>query len=229
MPLFRRRPAVFAAPTGTLPCQERGCINQTAMLCAYIDRHERQCDAAFCPEHQVMVNGVVYCRRHSSTIAALGERAQTLALPELESRAASLVGWVGDAISDDVAALLAAAARPAETVTTDSEVTVVLDTNRRRRWERGWKLIENTGISLKVSLQVAADEDDALVEARVGAHVVARGVPPWIARRRAGVSASNQVDAEQREMFRRFFVDHIATEIALQRAEERADHPRLAL
>ena len=227
MPLFRRRTADFAAPTGTLPCQARGCANQTGMRCAYADRHGKVCDAAFCPDHRATVNGVVYCRRHSSTITALGENARTLAMPELDSRAASLVSWMADSLDADVSALLAESARANESVASDAEVTVVLDTNRRRRWERSWKLIENTGISLKVSLQVAADQDDAMVEARVGAFVVARGVPPWIARRRAGVEVTEAADAEQRDLFRRFFVDHIAAEVASQRADEQADRASL--
>jgi hypothetical protein len=229
MPLFRRRTADFAAPTGTLPCRARGCLNQTGIECGYTDRHGKVCGAAFCPEHRATVRGVIYCRRHSSTMAALGGNAQTLALPELDSRAASLVSWIADSLEADISALLEEAARPNERVTSDREVTVVLDANRQRRWERGWKLIENTGVSLKVSLQVSAGRDDALVEARVGAFVVARGVPPWVARRRAGVDVTEQGDAEQRDLFRRFFLDHIAAEVINQRAEERADRATLAL
>lgn len=227
MPLFKRRPADFAAPVGTLPCCARGCANTTAITCAYTDRHGRSCSTAFCPDHWSAVGGVVYCRRHAGTIAALGENAATMALPELNNRAASLVSWIADGIDEDVTRLLGDAARRLETVKREAEVAMVLDVNRRRRWERSWKLIESTGISLKVSLQVSADSDDALIEARVGSYVVARGVPPWIARRRAGVEVSDQVDTEQRELFRSFLVDHIAEEITQQRAEEEAERNRL--
>lgn len=169
-----------------------------------------------------MVGGVVYCRRHASTISALGEGADPASLPELDNRGPSLVDWMADAISDSIVAMLESSARESETVRTEEEVTLIFDAYRRRRWERSWKLIENTGVSLKVSLQVAADSDDALVDARVGTFVVARGVPPWVTRRRAGVEVTSQVDAEQRELFRKFFLDHIAKEMIQQRADEEA-------
>lgn len=173
-----------------------------------------------------MVGGVVYCRRHASTIAALGAETAARYLPDLENRGASLVDWVADAISDGIVTMLDSTARDSETVKTEEDVIVIFDAHRRRRWERSWKLIEDTGVSLKVSLQVAADADDALVEARVGTYVVARGVPPWVTRRRARVEVTSQVDAEQRELFRQFFLTHVAAEITQQRADEEAHRSR---
>lgn len=211
-------------PTGTLPCAESHCANQTAVACAYRDRRGRNCAIAFCPQHWTLVGGVVYCRRHAGTIAALGSAAATNgSLPELGNRGPSLVNWVAGAIDDGVVGLLERVARVGETVKTETAVTVIFDAKRRRRWERSWKLIENTGINLKVAVEVAADADDALIDARVGSCVVARGVPPWIARRRAGVDVSAQVDEEQRRLFSQFFLDNIATEVAQQRAEDFAD------
>jgi hypothetical protein len=55
---------------------------------------------------------------------------------------------------------------------------------------------------------------------RVGSNIVARGVPPWIARRRAGLGVGGQVDAEQRELFHRFFINHIAEAIAFERSAD---------
>ncbi|HEY7926958.1 MAG TPA: hypothetical protein VIG86_05995 [Candidatus Dormibacteraeota bacterium] len=226
-PLFRRHTPEFAKPTGTLPCSERACSNSNGFPCAYRDRRGQTCTTAFCPDHRSMVGGVVYCRRHASTITALGAGADARSLPELENRGASLVDWMADAISDGVVAMLASTARESETVKTEEEVTVIFDAQRRRRWERSWKLIENTGVSIKVSLQVAADADDALVDARVGTFVVARGVPPWVTRRRAGVEVTSQVDTEQRELFEQFLLTHIAAEMAQQRADEAADRLRV--
>ena len=176
-----------------------------------------------------MVGGVVYCRRHASTITALGEDADPASFPELDNRGPSLVDWMADALNDTVVEMLQSTARESETVKTEEEVTLVFDAYRRRRWERSWKLIENTGVSFKVSLQVAADADDALIDARVGTYVVARGVPPWVTRRRNGVEVTTQVDTEQRELFRKFFLDHIATEMIQQRADEVADRTRAVL
>jgi hypothetical protein len=225
MTLFRRRPTEFASPIGVLPCAEQGCTNETAIMCAYRDRRGKACEAAFCPNHWAMVGGIVYCRRHAGTIQAMGLDAEWGVLPELENRGPSLVSWVADEIGPEVEKLLHDAAHEGETVRVETEVAVVFDHKRRRRWERSWKLLEPTGMSLKISLTVKEDEDDALIDVRVGSAVIARGVPPWIARRRAGLGVGGQVDADQRELFHRFFINHIAEGIAYERKD---DHKLIA-
>jgi hypothetical protein len=175
---------------------------------------------AFCPEHWSMVGGVVYCRRHAGTIVAMGPGVEPAGMPELENRGPSLVAWVADKINDEVIGLLRAAATEGETVVSDAEVAVVYGHSRRRRWERSWKLIQPRMIALKVSLTVTEGDDEALVELRVGSNIVARGVPPWIARRRAGLAVGGQVDADQRELFHRFLVNHVAEGIAFERSAE---------
>lgn len=222
MPLFHKHaaPPEFAAPSGTLPCSRSGCGNQTAIQCAYRDRRALVCKAALCPGHWAMVGGVVYCRRHAGTITALGSTAQGIALPEIDNRGPSLVSWIADDIGPAVEAVLHSHALSTETVKTEPDVTIVFDPQRRRRWERSWALLESTGVTVKVSLQVAEDDDDALVDARVGSAVVARGVPPWVARRRAGVEVSAQADDEQRQLFRRFLLDHVAATVAEQLATD---------
>jgi hypothetical protein len=186
----------------------------------YRDRRGRACAASFCPDHWILVGGIVYCRRHAGVITAIGKAADSPALPQVEDRGPSLVSWVADQISPGVEALLRAAARPGESVKTETELIVVFDSKRRRRWQRSWKLFESTGVTVKVCLQVAEDEDDALIDVRVGSIIVARGIPPWIARRRAGLEVTGQVDAAQRELFSVFFIDHIAEELARDRAAD---------
>lgn len=219
MPLFRRRPAEQTLVRhGTLPCSEPGCDNRNAVACEYRDRRGNECDAVFCPQHWSEVNGGVYCRRHASTMEAFGSGVDTATLPDIDNRGPSLVRWVADELNDEIEALLRSVARADETVRTETEVLVFIDHDRKRRWERGWKLLESTGISLKVAITVSEGDDDALVEVRVGSNVIARGVPPWIARRRAGLENAGPVDRDQRELFHRFFMNHIAEEVSLQRA-----------
>jgi hypothetical protein len=228
MPLFRRRPAEAAPPPpplGTLPCSEHGCNNATAITCAYRDRRSRPCPMAFCPSHWSMVGERVYCRRHASTIVALGRNTEAGAMPDLENRGPSLVNFVANKIGPEVEALLRATAHQGETVQSESEVSVMLDHERRRRWGRSWKLLEPTGLSLKVSLSVTEGEDEARIDVRVNSNVVARGVPPWIARRRAGVRVDSQVDADQRELFHRFLINQIAEAVAKQRSANSRSTP----
>ena len=177
---------------------------------------------AFCPDHWSMVGGVVYCRRHAGTILAMGPGVEPAAMPELDNRGPSLVGWVADEISAEVMGLLRAAATTDETVVTNGDVVVVYGHSRRRRYERSWKLMQPRAIALKVSLTVTEGDEDAVVELRVGSNIVARGVPPWIARRRAGLAVGGQVDADQRDLFHRFFVNHVAEAVTFERAADRS-------
>ena len=62
----------------------------------------------------------------------------------------------------------------------------------------------------RVAIEVDED-DDSVVMAHVDAELIGQGVPPWIERRRRGVSVPEQVDAEQR----RSFYDAIARSIEL--------------
>ncbi len=229
MTLFRRRPRPpeFASPAGTMPCSEPGCVNRNAATCNYRDRRGHACDSAFCADHRSTVGGVAYCRRHGGLVTALGPNVELGALPEIDNRGPSLVNWLAAELSGGVVATLRRVASPSETVQIDTTVAVIYDNNRRRRWERSWKLLESTGVTLKVCIQVAEDDDDALLDARVGSVVVARGVPPWVARRRAGQHVSDEVDSDQRELYRQFFFDHINAEVARQRSAATAPGGRV--
>ena len=57
---------------------------------------------------------------------------------------------------------------------------------------------------------VVADRDNALVEIRINGAVVAKGVPPWIERRRRGVDVEADIDATQRRVFYSFMLEHMA-------------------
>lgn len=220
MPLFRRRTPIFAVPQGDQPCGAKGCLNQTAVPCRYRDRRGRSCGAAFCPDHWTLIGGVVYCRRHASTIVALGARAADPgALPDLENRGPSLVTFIANELDATVREDLQKVARANESVATDREAQVFHDPNRRIRWERAWKLFDHTGVILKVTVFVN-ESDDTMVYARVGAENVARGVPPWIERRKRGQDVAPDVDAHQRELFFDFLRQHLADGIPRVRAKE---------
>jgi len=221
MSLFRRRTATetLDPPDGaaTLLCNFAGCGSHTASPCSYRDRRGRECGTAFCPDHATLVDGKRYCRRHGSTVLALGQQASDpLALPDVGNRAPSLVNWVAHDLDPPVTELLTKLARPEERVLSDQEVALVHDAIRNTRWERSWRLIDHTGVIVKITV-VVGEEDDAVVRVRVGSEDVVRAVPPWIERRRLGLETSPEVDATQRRIFYRFIEENIAATAERQR------------
>jgi hypothetical protein len=105
--------------------------------------------------------------------------------------------------------ILANLAHSGERVLSDQEVTLVHDQSRRPRWERSWRLVDHTGVIVKITC-VVTDDDDAVVRVRVGSDEVVRAVPPWIERRRRGLQTTEEVDSSQRRIFYRFIEENIA-------------------
>jgi hypothetical protein len=208
---------VVAAPAAR-PCSLRGCTNTNAQLCAYRDRRGRQCTATFCPAHSVSFSGTSYCRRHAGTVQAIGELSRDPnGFPDLNDRAPSLVNWIARDLDQSIRRLLGRAARGGESVIVDESVRLAHDPARKARWERSWRIVEHTGLVLKVTVHVSED-NDALVHVRVGTEMVADGVPPWIARRREGQEVEAAIDVSQRQLFYRFLEENISAAVLRFRA-----------
>ncbi len=211
--LFRRRHQEEVAPepvsTG-IACSMPGCLHDNALPCAYRDRRGRGCEATYCPDHRVTFAGVPYCRRHGGTIQAIGEAAfDPNGLPDIDDRTPSLVNWVSRDLDAKIRAMLAGAVRPGEGVVVDDAVRLARDRSRASRWERSWRIVESTGIVLKVTVHIS-DEDDAMVHVTVGNDVVADEIPPWIARRREGLPFDAAIDLEERRLFYQSLEERIA-------------------
>jgi hypothetical protein len=87
-------------PPGDLPCAATGCAETTGVRCAYVDRRERGCATAWCPAHRELAGGHVYCRRHAVLIRAIAAGAGVPWLPDVDSRAPSLVEWLANDLGD---------------------------------------------------------------------------------------------------------------------------------
>ncbi|MBV8193914.1 MAG: hypothetical protein JOY80_00145 [Candidatus Dormibacteraeota bacterium] len=224
MSIFRRKSApTTVEPVTALLCQERGCANYNAAECAYRDRRGRACRATFCPEHSVVFDNARYCRRHAGTMRALGSRGQVRSgLPDLNNRGPSLVNFICGHLDATVTALLQSIARPEERVLGDSEVTMAFDPDRNPRWERSWKLVESTGVVVKVTAFVE-EKRDSVVTVRVGSELVAEGVPPWIQHRMNGDKVAPEVEQSERALFYRYLEENITA--AVNQVRERSDHP----
>jgi hypothetical protein len=186
------------------------------VLCHYVDRRNRHCDTAWCPNHWATVGGIVYCRRHAGTIAAIGYFDHPAGMPDVDNRAPSLVNWVARDLDAFVATTLLQIATPGETFVREPVVSTHTDRSGSRRYERGWKLVDHTGLRLVVAVFVVEGEDTT-IRARVGSTVVAEGVPPWVERHRRGIQVSDETDRSQRGLFYAFLQKHIVAAVRANR------------
>ena len=214
MPFWKKGDALPAPPMapaprpvlrGHLPCSERGCPNQDAVACAYVDRRGQICPTAWCPNHQVILDGAVVCRRHARLSASpTDDEFQTEDLrPDVDNRSPSLVDYVANALEPRLVGLLQSLCRPGSNdhVAEERLRWIRPPGGGGRRWERGWKIYDHTGVIVKGAIE--ADESrDPEVGLRVGLTTGAQAVPPWIDRRRRGLPPlPPDEDAEVRENF----------------------------
>jgi hypothetical protein len=225
----RRRPEPLPPPLepGRAPvgigvaCSVPECPNGNARSCEYRDRRGRMCPLAFCADHGVVIEGVPFCRRHASTVQAIGALAtDPNGRPDINDRTPSLVNWISRELDGHIRSQLQAAAREGESVVADDAVHLTRDSNRSLRWERSWRLVESTGLVLRISINVS-EENDALVRINVGSDMVADGIPPWIARRRMGEDVDVAIDIAQRQLFYQYLQESIAKAVAEFRGADR--------
>jgi hypothetical protein len=202
------------------PCTREGCTAVDGVACEYVDRRGRACRTAWCPLHRVTVEGHVYCRRHAGVMSSLPTADASLVapLPDLDNRAPSLVGWVARQLDPDVWKLMLHEldAEAGAQLLADPVALVFVGITRQRAWERAWKLDGYTGITRRVSIMVAED-DDTEVMVKVGANIVDRLVPPWIEHRARGETPEADEDHREREAFNQRVLDAIERGLARER------------
>jgi hypothetical protein len=197
-------------------CPELGCDAPSAVQCAYVDSRGRSCPTRWCHRHLHRVGAAGYCRRHASTVAALGGKsADPRALPAVDHRGASLVSWICTEGRPALHQAVVSGLGRGEVAFEDRTVNVVRLEDGRRRWEQGWRIGDSGGVIRRVLLFVD-ESDDALVSLEVYGTVVAVAVPPWVTRRRAGQLVSPEVDAEDRAQFYGFLIGAIRQGLAAQ-------------
>lgn len=213
---FTEQPQPAAQPQpkyGNLPCNEGGCQNQTATPCEYVDRRGHQCPTAWCPEHQYLVAGGAYCRRHAGVMAAvLTLPEEERELPDLSNRAPSLLEFTARRLHEGAVQLMQAegATKPGSSIHVDAMHVTMAGTPRVRGWEHRWRLLDNTGPLATVGLRVN-EEADSIVQVKVDGNVVHTAQPPWIAER----GGSEEGDVARRELFDRELLGAMA--VGLQR------------
>ncbi len=136
-------------------CREGGCEAPGFIACAYVDGRGRSCGTRWCAHHAHKIGAQSYCRRHASTVAALGGRANDpRALPFVDYRGASLVNWVCTEGHAALRGAVAAGLRPGEVIFDDRTVNVVRRATGDRRWEQGWRIGDRSGLTGRVMICV---------------------------------------------------------------------------
>jgi hypothetical protein len=149
----------------------------------------------------VLVGGLPFCRRHASTLIALDGAEAVAGLPDIDNRAPSLVGWMGKELDGSIRDLLhRVAPNDSAAVITDPVRLLLTPTGGTRRWAKAWKILDDTWVLTRVSVEVD-EHDDGEVCARVDTDLIGRGVPPWIERRRTGVGVDDATAAVERSQF----------------------------
>lgn len=189
---------------GSSRCTQHGCDATSGIECSYVDRRSNRCETAWCPEHRLVFGEDVYCRRHAGVVTALFQHDESLPtiFPDIDNRAPSLVAWVVRGIDADVWRLLLEEVGDegggqliAERVT-----LVFLGVERRRAWERSWKLVTHTGVARRVSI-IVEERRDSEVIVRVDSRDVDTAVPPWIQHRLNHERVDPDDDARERAAF----------------------------
>lgn len=193
----RREPAEMI---GTLTCSAASCSSTTAVPCFYIDRRGLACETAWCEQHRVVVDGMPLCRRHASVMLAIPED-ERLNPPDRDNRAPSLLDWMARDLDPDIRSALDTVRLPGDHFTTEPAHLAHIGPQRIRAWVRTWKLMDHTGFSHWVAVDVP-EVSQTEVAIRVDGVVVARAEPPWIRARRQGITLSPEEDAEERQRFR---------------------------
>lgn len=182
-------------------CQLTGCRRRDGAQCSYVDKRGRSCPTSWCPEHEALVGGLPFCRRHASTMTALDGAEAVAGLPDLDNRAPSLVGWIGKELDASIRDLLhRVAPNDSAAVITDPVRLLLTPGGQSRRWAKAWKILDDTSVVSRVSVEVD-EHDDIEVSARVNTDLIGKGVPPWIEHRRAGVAVDAATDAAERRAF----------------------------
>ncbi len=210
---------------GTLPCNEEGCASQKGAPCEYIDRRKVRCVTAWCPEHQIVLDGHCYCRRHANTIEAIGGIQVTTygaALPDIGNRMPNLVRWISNDLDGSIRTLLEGVHRPDELFKREP-VHAVRGIDGFIRWEMTWQLFNQTGSTLRVTIEVD-EREPVVVIARVSNARVFAASPPWIAANGDDPQGvHSHADESQRQAFYADMSTHIQEGIALDREASSAE------
>ncbi|MGC8460586.1 MAG: hypothetical protein ACP5OR_01895 [Candidatus Dormibacteria bacterium] len=177
-------------------CSARGCKEETGLSCEYLDRRDRPCPTAWCPEHRHVVNGHVYCPSHAGYVEGTESEFGAHVHPDVENRVPALVNWVTRELDADVLAMI----EPLVPVYGDKMVIdpirfVLFGVERIRTWERSWKMCSHISVDLRVALAVEESRPDTIL-GKVNSHIVITTPAPWSDEYQYGTMPATPAEAE---------------------------------
>lgn len=203
-------------------CTEANCSSGAAIPCSYVDRRQRECGTAWCPEHQQIVFGKILCRRHARTITAFGPLWASQVLPDLDNRAPSLANWAGGHLDAPIRDLLARVYGSHKLSVSPVGIGI---SHRDRTWGHSWKVVSAEGIDLSIKLMVP-EADQNRVRIVYNGVLLRELAPPWIQAPQRDVPLDSTTDEDDRQ---RFFTRILADlEAAIQDTKQNPWRPAAA-
>lgn len=164
---------------GTLYCSARLCSEETGIPCAYVDRRQRQCPTAWCPEHRHILENAVYCPAHAGLLSGTHSDFADSHHPDLENRVPAVVNWITREVDDPVQGMLERLADDyGERLVVDPVRFVLVGVERTRTWERSWKMVAHHGVTLRVAVAVEEGRP-TVVLGKVNSKVKLELAVPW--------------------------------------------------
>jgi hypothetical protein len=193
---------------GTKYCSSRGCSEETGLDCDYIDRRDRACPTAWCPQHRLVSHDHVYCPSHGRLIDGTSNDFGEHAHVDLDNPVPNLASWVAQELEEDITGMMQRlCADYHEELVIDPVRFVLVGVERVRTWERAWKMVSPLGVSLRVTL--AIDElDPSEVHGRVNSKPVLTLPTPYHPDHGLGVELDSTSEMERQivEFRRRMFL-----------------------
>jgi hypothetical protein len=177
---------------GNQPCSALRCSSLRGRRCSYVDRRGRRCQTAWCPADRTVVKGQVYCALHARAVEGLEWEFGTASHPDLDSRTVPVLQWISSAAADEIIATLNVfCALHGEMLVAEPVRRHFNPIARSRVWEKQWKTLSPTSVSLRVS--IASDEARPTeIRIQVNGHDVNVVPPPWNRELSAPTAADHQ-------------------------------------
>ncbi len=171
--------STLATDFGDQWCSFRGCGQKTGLACAYVDRHERACPTAWCPQHRYISNDDVFCPTHGRFLDGTHDEFRKTVHVDIGNVVPMVLAWIVQEVDAEVAAeMTEMAAWWHQALVIDPVRFTLVGVQRVRTWERAWKVCDELGPTLRLAV-VIEEAEPGVAEARIQSKTVLRLPIPW--------------------------------------------------